>query len=157
MPRKRLPILQKASNLFKFPIFVARIRKPIIPKLMFLRKSRRVKKCKLLKHYNFGFLDEYQFSPSSTPLIHYRRKNIKSRNLRDIYSMFLLCRCLRGSSAGGGDSDYTLGALPAFPATAEQFMEPLGSGDEEDSVDQRAERFIQRFYEQMKMQRQESI
>lgn len=41
---------------------------------------------------------------------------------------------------------------------AEDLFEPLDSGEEDDeSVDQRAERFIERFYQEMKMQRQESI
>jgi hypothetical protein len=37
-------------------------------------------------------------------------------------------------------------------------LEPLDYlVDEEDSVDQRAERFIERFYQDMRLQRQESI
>jgi hypothetical protein len=161
MPRKRLPILQKVSNLLKISIFIARMRKPIIPKLISLKKARRVKRFKLLKHYNYGVLQDYQFSPSSTPLIHYHRKHFKNRRLRDIYSMLFLCRCLGSLSAEGGDADCIVEALPALPAfentIAGQFLEPLDPGDEEDSVDQRAERFIQRFYEEMRMQRQESI
>jgi len=56
MPRKRLPILQKLSNLLKVSIFVAKMRKPIIPKLIFLKKARRLKKFKLLKRYPYGSL-----------------------------------------------------------------------------------------------------
>lgn len=136
------------------------MRKPIIPKLIFLKKARRLKKFKLLKHYKYGFLEEYQFSASSTPLIDYHRNHFKSRRLRDIYSMFFLCRCLGGLRAEKGDADYRLEALPLpaiEDAIAGQFLEPFDSGDEEDSVDQRAERFIRRFYEEMRMQRQESL
>ena len=154
MPRKRLPVLQKLSNLLKVSILVAKMRKPIIPKLSFLKKARRLKKCKLLKHYNYGFLEEYQFSASSTPLIHHHKNHFKSRRLRDIYSMFFLCTCLGSLRAEKGDADYRLESLPAI---AGQFLEPFDSGDEEDSVDQRAERFIRRFYEEMRMQRQESL
>lgn len=72
--------------------------------------------------------------------------------------MFLLCTCLGRFR----DADCTLEALPASPAfedtiAARQFFEPSDPVDEEDSVDQRAERFIQRFYEEIRMQRQESI
>ncbi|KAG7981093.1 hypothetical protein I3843_05G214500 [Carya illinoinensis] len=169
MPRRRpvLPILRKVSNLLKFSVFIAKMRKPAIPKLVFLiRKARRVKKLKLLKHYNYGFLEEYQFSPSSTPLIHYRRNyHFKNRRPRDIYSMFFLCRCLGSLRAHEEeDADCTLESLPAFPvikdhdiAVGQLILEPLGSSDEEDTVDLRAERFIRRFYEEMRMQRQESI
>ena len=156
MPRKRLPMLQKVSNLLKISIFIAKMRKPIIPKLISLKKARRLKR---FKHYNYGFLQDYQFSASSTPLIHYHHRNhFKNRRLRDIYSMFFLCRCL-GSFR---DADCTLEALPSFPAfedtiAARPFLEQSDPGDEEDSVDQRAERFIQRFYEEIRMQRQESI
>jgi hypothetical protein len=59
MPRKRLPILQKLSNLLKVSIFVAKMRKPIIPKLIFLKKARRPKKFRLLKRYPYGFHEEY--------------------------------------------------------------------------------------------------
>jgi hypothetical protein len=158
MPRKRLPILQKLSNLLKVSIFVAKMRKPIIPKLIFLKKARRLKKFKLLKRYPYGFLEEYQFSASSTPLIHHHRSHFKSRRLRDIYSMFFLCSCLGSLRAEKGDADYRLQSLPAIEdAIAGQFLEPFDSGHEEDSVDQRAERFIRRFYEEMRMERQESL
>jgi thioredoxin-like negative regulator of GroEL len=57
-----------------------------------------------------------------------------------------------------GDADYRLQSLPAIEdAIAGQFLEPFDSGHEEDSVDQRAERFIRRFYEEMRMERQESL
>lgn len=168
MPRKIPvpPIIQKVSNLLKFSVFIAKMRKPGIPKLIFLiRTARRVKKLKLLKHYNYGFLEEYQFSSSnSTPLIHYRRNHFKNRRPRDIYSMFFLCRCLGGLRAQEEDADCTLESLPAFPviedrgiAAGQLILEPLGSCDDEDTVDLRAERFIRRFYEEMRMQRQESI
>ncbi|XP_059434819.1 uncharacterized protein LOC132167807 [Corylus avellana] len=157
MARKRLPILQKLSNLLKVSIFVAKMRKPIIPKLIFLKKARKLKKFKLLKHYNYGFLEEYQFSASSTPLFQYHRNQSKSRRLRNIYSMFFHCTCLGSLGAEKGNADYRLESLPALPAIAGQFLEPFDSGDEEDSVDQRAERFIRRFYEEMRMQRQESL
>jgi hypothetical protein len=47
------------------------MRKPIIPKLIFLKKARRLKKFKLLKHYHYGFLEEYQFSASTLHILLY--------------------------------------------------------------------------------------
>lgn len=48
------------------------------------------------------------------------------------------------------------------PATGEDdnavaLLEPLDWGDEEASIDLRAQMFIDRFYEEMRMQRQESF
>lgn len=52
-------------------------------------------------------------------------------------------------------------AMEAFPATQEAnasaLLEQLDWGSEEASIDMRAQRFIERFYEEMRMQRQESI
>ncbi|XP_057962142.1 uncharacterized protein LOC131153711 [Malania oleifera] len=145
--------------------------KPIAPNLCFLKKSRRARKFKLLKHYNYGFLQEYQFSPSnSAPLFQHRRKALfDKRNGKDSYSLFFcLSRCFWGSRAGWGDGGCALeldtAVLPAIENGAVNFAreyspEPLDSGDEEDdsNVDQRAERFIERFYEEMRKQSRESV
>ncbi|XP_059659176.1 uncharacterized protein LOC132305564 [Cornus florida] len=154
MPKKRSPIFQKVSNLLKLSILIAKMRKPIIPKLIFIKKSTsRLKKFKLLKHYNNGYIQEYQFSPSNTPLIHYyhSQQPIKKKSNRDIYSMFFLCRCL-------GDVESPLETLPGIEdeVLTRELSEFSDSGGEEDSVDEKAERFIERFYEEMRKQRQES-
>ncbi|KAJ7954120.1 Cotton fiber protein [Quillaja saponaria] len=151
MHRKRSPIFQKVSNLLKFSILIPKLRKPSIPKLLLLKQSR---KFKLVKHYNNGFLGQYQFSPSNTPLIHYHRKQFKNRSFRDLYSLLFLCRCL------GDGREYQLDALP-LPAIENgnggELFKQFDSGDEEESVDQRAEKFIEKFYQEMIMQRRESI
>ncbi|KAJ9708212.1 hypothetical protein PVL29_000328 [Vitis rotundifolia] len=158
MPKKRSSIFQKVSNLLRISIFVAKMGKPISSNLIvFLRKSRKAKNFKLLKHYKYGYIDEYQFSPSSTPLFQYRGMTLKNGGARDMCSMFFLCRCLGSFRADPGDGDYALEALPAVEDANEgESWGPLDWGDEEDSVDQRAERFIERFYEEMRMQRQDS-
>ncbi|KAF9674072.1 hypothetical protein SADUNF_Sadunf10G0089800 [Salix dunnii] len=162
MHRKRLPIFHKVSNLLR--IFVAKMRKPAIPKLILIKKSRKLKRFKLLKHYNCGFLEEYEFSPSSTPLIHnYPRKQFRLGSYKDnMYTVLFLCRCLGGLKADQiGEGQYRLSmdiTLPAATISTGDFLEPLDClVDEEDSVDQRAERFIERFYQDMRLQRQESI
>ncbi|KAL2948058.1 hypothetical protein AAZX31_20G105400 [Glycine max] len=111
MPRKRSPIFLKVS------LLIHKLRKPIIPKLFpFLKKLRKREELKLLRHYDYG---EYQFSASSTPLIH--RNQFKNRGHRD------LCSLQNG------------------------FIE---AEDLYDSVDEKAERFIETFYQQMRMQSQ---
>ncbi|KAJ6721162.1 hypothetical protein OIU85_024274 [Salix viminalis] len=162
MHRKRLPIFHKVSNLLR--IFVAKMRKPAIAKLILIKKSRKLKRFKLLKHYSYGFREEYEFSPPSTPLIHdYPRKQFRLRSYKDnIYTVLFLCRCLGGLKADRtGEGQYRLSmdsTLPAATISAGDFLEPLDYlVDEEDSVDQRAERFIERFYQDMRLQRQESI
>lgn len=69
------------------------------------------------------------------------------------------CRCL-GSLRGekGIQRDYPLMALPSIGvAVAMETPDLSDSGGDEDSIDERAERFIERFYEEVRMQRQESI
>ena len=161
MHGKRLPIFHKVSNLLR--IFVARMRKPTIPKLILIRKSRKLKRFKLLKHYNYGFLEEYEFSPLSISLAYHPRKQFKFRSYKDnIYTVLFPCRCLGGLKADeGGEGRYRLSmdsTLPVATISTGDFLEPLDYlVDEEDSVDQRAERFIERFYQDMRLQRQESI
>ncbi|KDP29439.1 hypothetical protein JCGZ_18360 [Jatropha curcas] len=165
MPQKRTPIFHKVSNLFKVSIFVSKMRKPIIPKLIFFKKSRKLKAFMLLKHCNnknYGIIEDYEFSASSTPLIGYRKRQFKNGSYRDnLYSLFLLCRCLGGLKVDRGELDYALQletAAAANAISAREYLQPLDLGDEyEESVDQRAERFIERFYQEMRMQRQESI
>ncbi|KAG6759616.1 hypothetical protein POTOM_036100 [Populus tomentosa] len=161
MHRKRLPIFHKVSNLLR--IFVAIMRKPTIPKLILIKKSRKIMRFKLLKHYNYGLLEEYELSPLSTSLAHHPRKQFKFRSYKDnIYTVLFPCRCLGGLKADqGGEGRYRLSmdsTLPVATISTGDFLEPLDYlVDEEDSVDQRAERFIERFYQDMRLQRQESI
>ena len=156
------------------------MRKPIIPKLVLLMKSQKLRKSKVKllqnkQYYNYGFITEYEFSSSksSRPLIGYRRKEFGNGiSLQRVYSMLFLCRCLGNFRADGGDrGDYPL-QLEALPIVDEDvkvkggaLLEPLDWGndeeeeedDDDDSIDLRAERFIERFYEEMRMQRQVSL
>ncbi|KAI3453045.1 hypothetical protein Pfo_009708 [Paulownia fortunei] len=160
MPKKKSALLQKVSSLLKISIFLAKLKKPIIPKLIFLKKTRKLKKLKLLKEYNhYGYVKEYEFSPSNTPLNQFRRKPQNGRiSLRKLYSnVFLISKCL-GTVRGGQEEMYCLEmgleALPCIePAVGRELRIDLW---EDDSVDERAERFIQRFYEEMRRQRQET-
>ncbi|KAM7464321.1 hypothetical protein LguiA_032442 [Lonicera macranthoides] len=128
------------------------MRKHNFSTLISRKKSSKLKKKKLLKHYSYGYIQEYEFSPSNTPLIH--RKRLENR---DIYSLFYLCSCFRGG-VQDFDRNYPLEikALPADVAIRELY-ESSDSGGEEDSVDERAERFIEKFYHDIKMQRKESL
>ncbi|XAR52424.1 hypothetical protein NMG60_11020505 [Bertholletia excelsa] len=160
MPRKKSPIYQKVSNyLLRAPIFIAKMKRPIIPKLIFLKKSSRVKKFKLLEHdISYGYFQEYQFSPSSTPLIHNYRKPLNKRKYADFYSVLFMCKCLGRLGDGGGHVEYPLEVFPAAEVAVSRELSALSDcGSEDDSVDERAERFIERFYEEMRMQRRESL
>ncbi|OWM86306.1 uncharacterized protein LOC116210380 [Punica granatum] len=158
MPKRRpLVILKRVSNLLKRSVYIAKLStKPIIPRLILLKKSRKA--CR--KSYHYQFLQEYEFSPSSTPLIGYNTRELNRKRFRGITnSLFYLCGCLgEATTSPAMDGDYAPLALP--PAIGDAF---LGNTDfdsvdgEEDSVDQRAERFIENFYEEMRMQRRASI
>ncbi|KAL9401814.1 hypothetical protein Peur_005663 [Populus x canadensis] len=111
MPIKRLSIFHKVSNLFRTSVVVAKMRKPIISKLIFLKKSRKLQRCLGSLKAGVGEVLEYRLS---------------------------------------------MDTLPATVANGE-CLEPSDLVDEEDSVDQRAERFIERFYQEIRLQRQELI
>ncbi|XP_028777287.1 uncharacterized protein LOC114733978 [Neltuma alba] len=166
MHGKKSLLFQKVSTLLRIPLFVPKLRKPIIPKLLLLKRFKKRKDFKLLMHYNNGFHGEYQFSPSSTPLIQFPRKDrVKNRDYGDLCSLMFLVRCLGDFGAevkgfNGGFAENQLEealSVPAITDGEEDLREPLDSEDADESVDLRAERFIERFYQEMKMQRQESI
>ncbi|CAK9159508.1 unnamed protein product [Ilex paraguariensis] len=137
------------------------MRKPIIPRLISLKKSSKLKKFELLKHYNYGYIQEIQFSPSNSPFIHYHRKPLKKRRYRDLDSILFMSKCLGRLKAEGGERNYPLDSLEPLPANevagTKELWESLDSSGEEDSVDERAERFIEKFYKEIRMQRQKSI
>ncbi|KAG8382876.1 hypothetical protein BUALT_Bualt05G0124900 [Buddleja alternifolia] len=141
MAKKKSLFLQKLSNLLKLSIFLAKLKKPTIPKLIFL-KTRRAKEFKLLDHY--------EFSPSSTPLIRFRGKFPRNGRIsfRKVYAnMLLISECL-GRVRDEGEKE--IHCLENFQ------IDLSNSCSEDDCVDERAERFIERFYEEMRRQRYES-
>ncbi|KAF5755534.1 hypothetical protein HanXRQr2_Chr17g0803861 [Helianthus annuus] len=149
MGKKRSLMLQKASNLIKISIFIAKMR------LIHLKKSTKFTYLKHLNRYNsYGFLQERQFSPSSTPLISFHRRKA---NGSSFYSICFLS-CFNGPRHGVAlDENYSIET--AIVEVERDGLE-LSYGvdeEEEDSVDERAEKFIERFYEEMKRQRRESL
>ncbi|CAH8312234.1 unnamed protein product [Eruca vesicaria subsp. sativa] len=163
MFQRRKPIFQKASKLLK----VSLLRRPIIPRLKLPAKQRRssAKRVKLLQQYNYKFLQEYQFSPSRASLIRYCRKRIRiSRSgLKQIYNLLILSRCI-----GQCNDECVVDTLTQSWMIE---MEPLHSAQgvaspsrklsnpfdyfHDDSIDLKAERFIQKFYHEMRMQERE--
>ncbi|KAL3510758.1 hypothetical protein ACH5RR_030159 [Cinchona calisaya] len=169
MPKKlksSTALLQKVSRILKVPILIARMRKSIsISGLISLKKSRKIKKLMLLKHYNNGYIQEYQFSPSSSPFLHYHyRKPIKKRRYKDLYSIFFIGKCLGMIKAEKEYRGYPA-ELKNLPSIENTFARELyhetselsGEEDDEYSIDERAEKFIERFYEEMRMQKQELL
>ncbi|XP_062208326.1 uncharacterized protein LOC133909787 [Phragmites australis] len=138
--------------------------------------------CKPFRHYNYAYVGEYQFSPSRSPLLPcpppsvtaWRRAAAKKRRSRArMILASLLC--------GGDELDVAvLDGLPrddvgarerealapapergrdedafSYGDDVDEEDYPEEEGDEE--VDGRAERFIERFYEEMRLQRQRSL
>ncbi|CAK9316882.1 unnamed protein product [Citrullus colocynthis] len=131
------------------------MKRPIIPNLLFFRKSFRSNNFELLQHYNYRFLPDFQFSPSTTPLFRFYKGRRRLRlRLHDVYSVLFPCRCI-GSSGAGNEEDGDHGE--AFPAIEGRFPDSLDWSDDDDSIDRRAELFIQKFYADMKMERLASI
>ncbi|XP_038707553.1 uncharacterized protein LOC120002797 [Tripterygium wilfordii] len=139
MPQKRLAILHKVSN--RVSVFISRVRRrrPIISKLVIsLNKARKLKRFKLLKcNYNkYGFLEEYEFSASSTPPFHSNKRWLRNgmRCGRNLYSMLVFCRCLGGLKLEREEVDYRL-SLEALPAAITGvYSEPLDLWNEDQDL-----------------------
>ncbi|XP_021749184.1 uncharacterized protein LOC110714935 [Chenopodium quinoa] len=166
MPKKTSSVLQKVSSFVK----LAKLRNPIsFDEIFFKKKSG---KFKFYRHYNYRFIQEYQFSPSNdTPLIFTNKKEYFSnvrRNKNGLQSMLFMCLCLGKFGVEERDEVYSsMEFLPPIEygvtssrSGEEEEEEMLEIGDGEygllSSVDERAEKFIEKFYAQMKMQGQES-
>uniref|UniRef100_A0A7C8YMS1 Uncharacterized protein n=1 Tax=Opuntia streptacantha TaxID=393608 RepID=A0A7C8YMS1_OPUST len=158
MPKRRSPILEKVKRLMRMsPLSLAKMRKPV----------RGAKNFHLLSHYKrYGFIQEYQFSPSGTPLF-----QIRHRKKRDLYSLLrLVFVCLRGgfenrvrsSEVYFQNSSMEMEATHAIEYAVEEeeeeeVEEEMENEDGyESSVDERAQRFIDKFYQQMKLQKLQS-
>lgn len=76
--------------------------------------------------------------------------------------MLLLCHCSGNSSSEGDEEEGGERDILEAPVDFDEMgKEPDSRGlseeeEEADSVDRRAEKFIEKFYEEMRMQRQES-
>lgn len=157
MSQRRRPIFQRVSKLLKVSI----LRRPIIPrlKLIPIKRRRSSKRVKLLQQYNYKFLQEYQFSPSSTSLIRCCRKRIRlsSSSLKRIYGLLFLSRCI------GKDCTITRSWMEMEPlhcalkvaSPTRELLHPFDYFSEDDSIDVKAERFIEKFYDEMRMQARE--
>ncbi|XP_040375833.1 uncharacterized protein LOC102719523 [Oryza brachyantha] len=184
------PILGRAMAILALPLTpISKARGPIARNLLIFKKRGAAGKARRMlssssssygykphRHYNYAYVGEYQFSPSSSPLIAYppgvsswRRAAKKRRSKARMILASLLC--------GGGDLDVAvLDGLPRAdePRAAVEWEECGRDGgaygeeeygdddndeeeEEEEGVDGRAERFIERFYEEMRLQRQRSL
>ncbi|KAL9246189.1 hypothetical protein vseg_019755 [Gypsophila vaccaria] len=143
------------------------MRKPIITfNLTFFKKKS--KKFQLLRHYNYNFINEYQFSPSNnSPLLflgnerrYLDRKEKKHYYIR-LKSMLFMCVCF-GSRVRAETRDEARSRVVCVDDVIEEERIMCEFGGSEDdgrllsSVDERAGKFIEEFYAQMRMQTQES-
>ncbi|XP_058082397.1 uncharacterized protein LOC131230494 [Magnolia sinica] len=156
MPKKKPQILKKAMNLLTISIPIHKLRKPINTNLLLFKKTRKIKHLNLLKHHNY-YIGAYQFSPPSTPLLN--KTPFKKGSRGKLYSMFLLCSCSGNSSGGGEKEEEEEDGYESEDPTVDvgRETEALDSEGEGESVDRRAEKFIERFYEEIRIQRQESV
>ncbi|KAF6134962.1 hypothetical protein GIB67_037489 [Kingdonia uniflora] len=166
MRKTRIPFIDKPWGLSKISVLMAKVSKPIVPRLVYLKNTRKsTKKLKLLKHYNYyAFVEEYEFSPTRTSLFDRYKKSFKKREIcRNVYSMFSFCGCSSGFKVAGGGVeewgvlDYALEAPLPGAVDDDEKPEMLEWDSEDDSINQRAEIFIRRFYEEMKLQRHQSV
>uniref|UniRef100_A0A0D3EJA2 Uncharacterized protein n=1 Tax=Oryza barthii TaxID=65489 RepID=A0A0D3EJA2_9ORYZ len=129
------PILGRAMAILALPLTpISKAKGPIARNLLLFKKRGAAGKARRMlssygykphRHYNYDYVGEYQFSPSSSPLIAYPPG----------------CRRDGGGAYGEGD----------------QYEEEEEEEDDDEGVDGRAERFIERFYEEMRLQRQRSL
>uniref|UniRef100_A0A0D9Y2U7 Uncharacterized protein n=1 Tax=Oryza glumipatula TaxID=40148 RepID=A0A0D9Y2U7_9ORYZ len=180
------PILGRAMAILALPLTpISKAKGPIARNLLLFKKRGAAGKARRMlssygykphRHYNYDYVGEYQFSPSSSPLIAYppgvsswRRAAKKRRSKARMILASLLC---------GGDGDLDVAVLDGLPRADEpraavEWEEcrrdgggAYGEGDQyeeeeeeedDEGVDGRAERFIERFYEEMRLQRQRSL
>ncbi|XP_010681498.2 uncharacterized protein LOC104896448 [Beta vulgaris subsp. vulgaris] len=168
MPTKSSVLEKVSSSFMKIPISLAKMRKPISLNLIFFKKkSGIIAKFKFHRHYNYGFIRECRFSASGTRLIFPRKKQYYSterKNRKNLHSLLVMCTCLGKFGVEEREEVYSsMEVLPpvknGITSCKEEEMEMLEIGSGEfgvSSVDERAERFIQKFYAQMRMQNQEA-
>ncbi|KAG9450604.1 hypothetical protein H6P81_010569 [Aristolochia fimbriata] len=157
MSQKRPPIFRKAWDLIALSIPIDKLQKPIKQNLLTFKRARKNKR-KLLKYYEYAFIEEFQFSPSSTPLFRRYKRQLKKTSAWSLSSMLLLCHCSRAPTIEAFQSlDDDDSTDPIVENDFPREPESTYSSDESESVDRRAERFIARFYEDMRMQRQASL
>ncbi|KAK9161704.1 hypothetical protein Syun_008045 [Stephania yunnanensis] len=137
-----------------------------------------IKSFKMKNHHHTNSLKEREFSFDETPLFHFKlhRPNYSS-------SMRLILPCIKPQvdfdfefDEGGNDNDCIVHVTDDYPrrstSTSNNFLTYCGDGDEgelmssssdqvvvgegDQGIDVKAEEFIERFYEQMKLQRQVS-
>ncbi|KAK1297852.1 hypothetical protein QJS10_CPB14g00375 [Acorus calamus] len=149
MAKKRRPIFKRAWDLIlcQQPFSIDKVRRPF-----FKNKVWRFKKVSRLN--NYAIVREYEFSPSSTPFFRLHRKKL---------AMLLLCGCSCNSKdreGGALDDEWSSEvALSSFDEamTTEEEGSICSSDGGSSSVDEKAEKFIEKFYEEMRLQRQESV
>ncbi|XP_048134715.1 uncharacterized protein LOC125315007 [Rhodamnia argentea] len=159
IPRKRLLVPKKVSNFLRRSTYLTKMSKPITPRLALLKRSERPSGSD--RAGNCWFLRECEFSPSRTPLVRrYCGKKLKLNGRRSFKedvrsSLLVLCSCLgRGRPSGWEEEEDRFFAAGKFPEPARDAVDEEEGGD---SVDLRAEMFIRRFYDEMRMQRRLSI
>ncbi|KAG2322198.1 hypothetical protein Bca4012_057004 [Brassica carinata] len=162
MFQRRRPMFQRVSNILKVSI----LRRPIIPRLKLPKKQRRsAKRVKLLHQYNYKFLQEFQFSPLRTSVISSSRKRnrISRLGLKHVYSLLFLSRCIGRSSDEHIVDTIThnwmemepLHCVHGVSSPSREISQPFDYFSEDDSIDLKAERFIKKFYEEMRLQKRE--
>ncbi|KAF3328905.1 Cotton fiber expressed protein [Carex littledalei] len=166
-----MPMLRRKNPIYKLRKALAVLisRKLTLEQKLLLFK--RNKKYKLYRHYNYAYIGEYQFSPSNSPLIshhhhhhHHHSGFSKKRRSRILH---LLCGGAGMGSMIETNLDFgefepsAVGPLMNKENEDSRVIEELEmNGEEEDddlSVDGRAQRFIERFYEKIRLERQQSF
>jgi Cotton fibre expressed protein len=177
-----MPMPRRKNTIHKLRKALALImsRKLIAQKLSFFKRNQN--KYKLFRHYNYAYIGEYQFSPSCTPLISHHHHHSGFSKKRRNRILYLLC----GGSGTGSmiETNLDFGELDLMPLPIlnkepeeSRLIEQLewnggdsvrengeqgeleGGGEDDDdlSVDGRAQRFIERFYEEIRLERQQSF
>ncbi|KAK9091344.1 hypothetical protein Sjap_024521 [Stephania japonica] len=173
MTRNRTRILLQRARLFGISIFIEKIgAKAIAARLILISKAKsKLEEFKLFKHHHYfgtrAFSREFKFSPSSTLYQRHRRGFKKRGNNIGVCSVLFFCRGSSDLRVNEEEFEYQIiekedcafGAFTSFcenNSVKELREECSDFGDEDDSVDRRAEIFIHKFYEEMRIQGEES-
>lgn len=127
------------------------MKKPIIPWII---SCKKMNKQALSRHHNYRYIKEYEYSPSKIqPLMSYYRKPTKRKSYGNLFSMVFVGKYLGMINRRRERGKYSIPQSIRNGLVVEESVEARGDlngGDE--CIDVKAEVFIKKFYEDIRMQ-----
>ncbi|ERN04010.1 hypothetical protein AMTRI_Chr13g85410 [Amborella trichopoda] len=178
MPKKVNTIARRAWDLLRWVIFMAKKRGYLKHKLILCKKAISTARIKLFQspEKKYKYIAAYQFSPDNSPVFQYSRKPSRKSQRFHLAMVILPCKdCFSvqqpeeepeispitvfSGEVGLSDEEPDISAITVFSG---EVGLPVSCSltdieEEGDCVDKKAEKFIARFYEEMRIQREKEF